>query len=346
MKKRDIKSMLLPELQDYFESAGERAFRAEQVFKWLHNGYASFSDMTNLPEDLRTRLDGEFRIDVPVMALKQISKRDGTIKYLWQMEDGAAIESVVMEYKHGNTICVSTQAGCRMGCAFCASAIGGLDRNLTASEIENQVSSSQTDSGKRISNIVLMGIGEPLDNFDNVMRFLELIRHPMGMNIGARHITLSTCGIIENIDKLADYGIELTLTVSLHAPDDETRARLMPISQSCSVAELIDACDRYFSRTGRRISYEYAMIDGVNDTIYHAGLLADRLKDKGSHINLIALNNIPGRQLKASTPVSIKAFTDILRQEGLNFTVRRRLGGDIDASCGQLRGRNGTLGSN
>jgi len=337
MSKADIKSMLPQELKTYFESAGEKPYRADQTFLWLRSGITDFSEMKNLPEKLRKKLDDEFYISVPVMAAKQISSADGTIKYLWQMDDGACIESVVMEYAHGNTICISSQVGCRMGCVFCASTIGGLERNLTASEMENQVVFSQAESGKKISNIVLMGIGEPLDNFENVMRFIQIINHPSGMNIGARHISLSTCGIIENIDKIAEYGIQFTVTVSLHAPDDETRSYLMPVNRTSGVDVLCSACERYFRKTGRRVSFEYAMIDGVNDTVYHAGLLSRRLENTGSHVNIIILNNVPERCFKASSPERVKAFTGVLKSRGINFTIRRRLGGDIEASCGQLR---------
>jgi len=295
--------------------------------------------MTNLPDDLRKRLDEEFYITAPELAKKQVSGRDGTIKYLWSMSDGAAIESVVMEYEHGNTVCVSTQVGCRMGCVFCASTIGGLVRDLAASEILDQVLFSQSESGKKISNIVLMGIGEPLDNYENVVQFLKLITHPSGMNIGARHISISTCGITENIDKLAGHDIQLTLTLSLHAPDDETRTRLMPINRAVGVDKLFEVCGAYFKKTGRRVSYEYAMIDGINDTLRHAELLARKLKNTGSHLNLILLSNVAGSPLRPSSRETLKAFTGSLRQKGVNFTVRRALGGDIDAACGQLRRR-------
>ena len=346
--KRDIKSMLLPELAEYFESIGERRFRAEQIFRSLHQGAMKFSEMTNLPLALRSRLDDEFYIDVPVIREKQTSQLDGTIKILWELHDGNTIESVIMEYSHGLTVCISTQVGCRMGCAFCASAIGGLVRNLTASEMLDQVLFSQLDIGKRISNAVLMGIGEPLDNLDNVVRFLALVTHPYGMNIGARHITLSTCGIAENIDKLAQYDIQLSLAVSLHAPDDETRSRLMPVNGAGGVDALLGACRRYFRSTGRRISYEYAMIDGVNDSPRHAKQLVRKLNGTGSHLNLILLNNVPERGFRASPQASVRAFTEVLKQNGVNFTIRRKLGADIDASCGQLRrSRNsGTLGNN
>ena len=339
--KTDIKSMLLDELREYFSSIGEKAFRAEQVFKWLHGGAVTFAEMTNLPEKLRAGLDAEFFINVPSLAKKQVSKDDGTVKYLWRMNDGEAVESVLMEYEHGKTVCISTQAGCRMGCAFCASTLGGLSRNLTASEMEDQVLFTQIDSGQRISNIVLMGIGEPLDNFDKVIRFLQLVTHESGMNISARRISLSTCGIIENIDKLAEYDIKLTLTVSLHAPDDDTRSGIMPVNRRTGVDNLLETCRRYFSHTGRRVSYEYAMIHGVNDSPQQAALLADKLKNTGSHLNLILLNDVPEQPMVASYRDDIKTFTDILKQKGVNFTIRRKLGGDIEASCGQLRRREG-----
>ena len=335
--KHDIKSMMLAELAGHFESLGERPFRAVQVYKWLHGGAGAFSEMTNIPEILRQRLDSEYFISAPTLLQKQVSEIDGTIKYLWKLRDGNAIESVLIEYKHGLTVCVSTQAGCRMGCVFCASAIGGLVRNLTASEILDQVLFSLPNPGKRISNIVLMGIGEPLDNFDNVIRFLELVRSREGLNIGARRITLSTCGIIESIDKLAQHDIQLTLTVSLHAPDDETRTRLMPINREVGVDKLLESCGRYFRATGRRVTYEYAMIDGINDGTRHAALLAEKLKNTGSHLNLILLNNIPGHKLKSSTPGAVKAFIRILKENSVNYTIRRRLGSDIQAACGHLR---------
>ena len=335
----DIKSMLLTELETYFESIGERSFRAKQTFQWLHRGAPSFGVMTDLPEALRDRLAEEFCISVPVLSEKHVSKHDGTIKYLWSMDDGAAVECVIMEYEHGNTICISSQVGCRMGCAFCASAMGGLKRNLTAPEMVNQVLFSQIDSEKKLSNVVLMGIGEPLDNFDNLIRFLELLGHEFGLNIGARHITVSTCGIIENIDKLAEYRIKCTLTVSLHSADDETRSRLMPINRDVGVDKLLETCSRYFHKTGRRVSYEYAMIDGVNDTSRHAELLAVKLKNTESHLNLIPLSNVPERPFRGSSQERVNEFSKILRQKGVNCTIRRSLGGDIAASCGQLRGR-------
>jgi len=336
-KKVDIKSMLPAEIASDFSEMGLQSFRAKQVFKWVHSGALSFDSMSNLSKSLRTQLDEKYYLTAPQVLRKQVSALDGTIKYLWELGDGNSVESVVMEYEHGNTICISTQVGCRMGCAFCASTLGGLIRNLAPSEMLDQVLFSQIDSGKRISNIVLMGIGEPLDNFENVMRFLELVNHPDGLNIGMRHISLSTCGLVENVDKLADYNLQLTLSVSLHAPDNETRSKLMPVNRKYGVDALFSACRRYFERTGRRISFEYAMVGGVNDTPHHAKQLSKRLAGTGCHVNLIPLNSVTERSLRASTPDAIKSFIKILRDHGINVTVRRSLGGDIDASCGQLR---------
>ena len=297
----------------------------------------SFEGMTNLSKELREALGRRFFLYEPKVLSKQISALDGTIKYLWELSDGNAVETVVMSYKHGNTVCVSSQVGCRQGCAFCASTIGGLVRNLRASEILDEVLFSELDSGKKISNIVLMGIGEPLDNFDNVMRFLELVNHPKGMNIGMRHISLSTCGLIEKFDELAARDLQLTLSVSLHAPDDDTRSRIMPANRGRGVEKLIEACKAYYDKTGRRISFEYAMIDGVNDSPEQARLLAGHARAVSAHVNLIPLNHVEERQFQPSTPENMKRFIQILEENGANVTVRRRLGSDVDASCGQLR---------
>ena len=271
------------------------------------------------------------------MARKQISAQDGTIKYLWELYDGQAVETVVMRYRHGNTVCISTQVGCRQGCAFCASTIGGLVRNLRASEILDEVLFSEKDSGLPISNIVLMGIGEPLDNYDEVLRFLELINCPEGRNIGMRHISLSTCGITERLDDLAARDLQLTLSVSLHAPDDATRSRIMPANRGRGVDELFRKCSAYYEKTGRRISFEYAMIDGVNDSAEQAELLARRVKPLSAHVNLIPLNHVDEWHFSPSTPENMRRFVEILEKNGVNVTVRRRLGSDVDASCGQLR---------
>ncbi len=335
--KSDIKTLLPEELAAVLYEMGQPKYRAKQVFTWLNRGVRSFDEMSDLSKNLRSELDQRFFITTPTPIRKQVSQIDGTIKYLWELSDGNAIETVVMSYKHGNTVCISTQVGCRQGCAFCASTIGGLVRGLEPSEMLDEVLFSQIDSGKPISNIVLMGIGEPLDNFDNVIKFLKLVNHPDGMNIGMRHISLSTCGLTEKFDKLADLNLQLTLSISLHAPDDETRSRLMPANRSRGVDELISACRRYFDRTGRRISFEYAMIDGVNDSETHARLLCKRAHDAAAHVNLIPLNHVEEREFSPSKPENLKRFIKILEDDGVNVTVRRKLGGDVDASCGQLR---------
>jgi len=327
------------EMAECFAEIGEPRFRAGQVFAWLQKGLASFNDMTNIPMSLRSKLDGEFYITVPALLRKLTSAEDGTSKLLWGLRDGEAVETVVMKYRHGNTVCISTQVGCRMGCAFCASTLGGLVRNLTPSEMLDEVIYSEREYGEQISNIVLMGIGEPLDNFDNVMRFLELVNHPEGRNFGMRHISLSTSGIKEGIDKLAEYNLQLTLSVSLHAPDDETRLRIMPVNRSCGVDSLLASCRRYFEKTGRRVSFEYAMIRDINDRPHHAALLAERLRRTGSHVNLIPLNTVEEREFQPSEPSRVRAFQKTLEDAGISVTVRRRLGGDIDAACGQLRRR-------
>ena len=331
----DIKSMTPEELAAFFKELGQPAFRAKQVFRWLYRGVTSFDEMTDLPKALREQLEERCFLTVPKVARKQVSAIDGTIKYLWELADGNCIETVLMRYQHGNTVCVSSQVGCRMGCAFCASTIAGRVRDLTPSEMVDQVLFTQLDSGAHISNIVLMGIGEPLDNFDTVMRFLQLVNHPEGLNIGMRHISLSTCGLTEKIDKLAQLGLQLTLSVSLHAPDDETRSQIMPINRSVGVDKLMETCRRYFKTTGRRISYEYAMIDGVNDSDRQADLLAGLLKGLPGHVNLIPLNDVEESPLKPSRRVA--QFQKRLESHGVTVTVRRRLGSDIDASCGQLR---------
>lgn len=334
---KDIVSMLPNQLEEEIKALGEPTFRAMQIFQWISRGVRDFDEMSNISKALRDKLKAEYYMHKPKVLSKQVSAVDGTIKYLWELRDGNAVETVVMSYKHGNTVCISSQVGCRQACAFCASTIGGLVRCLEPSEMLDEVLYSQLDSGKTISNIVLMGIGEPLDNFDNVMRFLELVNHPKGMNIGMRHISLSTCGLTERFDDLAEKDLQLTLSVSLHAPDDDTRSKIMPANRGRGVDLLMESCKRYYDKTGRRISFEYAMIDGVNDTEYHAKLLAKRAKDVKAHVNLIPLNYVEEYKLKPSTPGHMKAFIKILEDEGVNVTVRRRLGGDVDASCGQLR---------
>ena len=340
MMKRDIVSMLPEELEADFVQLNAPKYRVMQVFRWLGRGVRDFNEMSDLPKPFRDKLHENYRIYRPRVLKKQVSAIDGTIKYLWELADGQAVETVVMSYQHGNTVCISSQVGCRQGCAFCASTIGGLVRNLEPSEMLDEVLFSQLDSGKTISNIVLMGIGEPLDNFEHVMRFLSLVNHPQGMNIGMRHISLSTCGLTERFDELAARDLQLTLSVSLHAPDDETRSRLMPANRGRGVDQLMESCKAYYKKTGRRISFEYAMIDGVNDSERHARLLAERAKAVNAHVNLIPLNHVEERQFRPSTTGHMKAFIHILEDKGVNVTVRRRLGSDVDASCGPLRRKN------
>jgi 23S rRNA (adenine2503-C2)-methyltransferase len=335
--KQDIKSLTLPELREALKPLGEPAFRAGQIFAWLSRGAGSFAEMTNLSKPLREKLDGAFFITKPAIARKQISQRDGTIKYLWRLGDGNCVESVVMQYHHGNTVCISSEVGCPMGCKFCASTLGGLVRRLTPAELYDQVLFSQLDSGLPISNIVLMGIGEPLDNFDAVLKFLELVNSPEGLDIGMRHISLSTCGLVDKIDLLAEKKLQLTLSVSLHAPDDETRSKIMPVDKRWPVDELLAACRRYYETTGRRVSFEYTMIDGVSDSPAKAELLAKKLRGMGAHVNLIPLNAVRETGLRTSSKEAVRRFQQILETAGVTATVRRTLGSDIDASCGQLR---------
>lgn len=335
--KIDIKSLLPEELSAELAAMGEPGYRAKQIFTWLGRGAESFDEMTNLSKPLRAKLAERFFLTPPKVLRKQVSAEDGTIKYLWGLADGNAVETVVMRYHHGNTVCISTQVGCRQGCAFCASTIGGLVRRLEPYEMLDEVLFTQVDSGLPISHIVLMGIGEPLDNFDNVMRFLELVNSPEGMNISMRHISLSTCGLVPKIDELAKRKLQLTLSVSLHAPNDEVRDRIMPVNKAYPSEELLAACRRYYQATSRRISFEYAMIDGVNDRPEDAKELLRRLKGLPAHFNLIPLNHVEESPLKPSTRAAVAAFQKTLEDGGVTATVRRTLGGDIDASCGQLR---------
>ncbi|MCL2079359.1 MAG: 23S rRNA (adenine(2503)-C(2))-methyltransferase RlmN [Oscillospiraceae bacterium] len=366
--KKDVKSMLPDELEEYFLKIGEKRYRAKQVFSWLHKGVKSFDEMTDLPLELREKLSEYLYLSVPKLLDKRVSKKDGTVKYLWlpggdslnivgddsqtaldnanTFTDG--IESVLMDYHHGITICVSTQIGCKMGCAFCASTIGGWVRNLSASEMLDQVLFSSAESQKRISNIVLMGIGEPLDNFDNVMRFVALATHQKGLNIGARHVTLSTCGVIENIDKMAACGVQLMLAISLHAPDDETRNKLVPYNRVSGIKALVEAAKRYTEKTGRRVTYEYTMIDGVNDSPEQAIALSKLLKNTTSHLNLISLSSVSECGFVSSKKENFELFAYTLKKHGVNFSIRRSLGADIESSCGQLRrkSKNGCMGHN
>ena len=331
----EIKSLNLSELQTALK--GQPAFRSKQVYTWLHRGVRSFDEMTDLPKALREALAERYLLTVPEVVRCQVSALDGTVKYLWRLSDGNCVETVLMKYHHGNTVCISSEVGCPMGCAFCASTIGGLVRRLSAGEMLDEVLFTELDSGEPVSNIVLMGIGEPLDNYDNVCRFLELVNSGEGMNVGMRHISLSTCGIVPKILELAESRLQLTLSVSLHAPDDETRSRIMPVNRRWPVDELLSACRSYYEKTGRRISFEYAMIRDVNDSPETARLLLKKLKGLPAHVNLIPLNNVEESPLKPSERGTVLRFQKILEDQGVACTIRRTLGGDIDASCGQLR---------
>ena len=333
----NLKSMTLPELSALLKEMGQPAFRAKQLYGWLHRGVRSYEEMTNLPGALRAELAEKYPIHAPTVVRRQESQKDGTIKYLWQLSDGNCVETVLMRYHYGNTVCISTEVGCRMGCAFCASTIGGLVRKLEPFEMLDEVLFTQVDSGQPISHIVLMGIGEPLDNFDNVMRFLELVNSPEGMNISMRHISLSTCGLVPMIDRLAKLKLQLTLSVSLHAPNDQIRNTITPVNKAYPSQELLDACRRYYAETSRRISFEYAMIDGVNDSVENARELISRLRGLPAHFNLIPLNHVEESPLKPSSKAAVALFQKTLEDAGIPATVRRTLGGDIDASCGQLR---------
>lgn len=339
--KTDLLSLTPAELTAFFQAHGEPAFRARQVFSWFHRGIG-FAGMTNLPRALREKLNDCAYAPFPTVEKKLVSKIDGTIKYLFTLHDGESVESVVMQYHHGNTICVSSQVGCRMGCRFCASTLGGKIRDLAASEILGQVLIAQNDSGLRISNIVMMGIGEPLDNYDNVIRFLRLVGDPAGIPIGYRHISLSTCGVVNRIYDLAKEQFPITLSISLHAATDAERGALMPINQKWNISQLLTACRAYFEATGRRISFEYTLIAGKNDTIRQANILADTLhrylpSTMPLHVNLIPLNEVAERPFSHSDAKQVEAFAQALSARKINATVRRRLGPDINASCGQLR---------
>ena len=332
-----LKSMTIPEIGVILKELGQPAFRAKQVYSWLHKGVRSYEEMTNLPKALRDTLQEKYPICAPKVVRKQESQKDGTIKYLWELSDGNCVETVLMRYHYGNTVCISPEVGCKMGCAFCASTLGGLVRQLQPYEMLDQVLFTQVDSGLPVSHIVLMGIGEPLDNLPNVLRFLELVNSEEGMNISMRHISLSTCGLVPKIDELAEHKLQISLAISLHGPNNEIRNKIMPVNKAYPVEELIAACRRYYDKTSRRIHFEYAMINGLNDGAEQAKELLVLLKGLPAHVNLIPLNHVEESPLKPSTKAAVAAFQNILEQGGVTATVRRTLGSDIDASCGQLR---------
>lgn len=331
--------MDMQELTDFVTGLGMAKFRAKQIFSWLHKGVTSFDEMSNLSKNDRENLLQKCYISDAVIEKKQVSEYDGTVKYLFSLHDGECVESVLMRYKHGLSLCISTQVGCRMGCAFCATGLGGLSRNLAPSEMLAQVMTAQKDAGERISHIVLMGMGEPLDNYDNVLRFLHLVSHPEGLCIGMRNISLSTCGLVNKIDELAERNMQFTLSVSLHAPNDEIRNKIMPVNKRWNVDELLLACRRYGEKTHRRISFEYSLISGVNDSEKCARELAGKLHGMLCHVNLIPVNNVSENGFVRSNMKQIEVFKGLLEAKGIQTTVRRTLGSDIDASCGQLRRR-------
>lgn len=339
MSKPDILSMTLEECRALAESLGEKKFRGEQLYGWMQKG-TPLSEMKNLHAAFKEKIASECDYRLPEIAKKQVSKKDGTVKYLMRMTDGECVESVFMRYEHGNTVCVSCQAGCRMGCKFCASTLRGKARDLTASEILGQIVVIQRDTGERVGGIVMMGIGEPLDNYDNTVRFLRLVSNENGLNIGLRHISVSTCGLVPGIKRLAKEGLPVTLSISLHASNDTRRSSLMPVNKKYPIAELLSACREYFEETGRRVSFEYTLISGENDSEQDAKALAALLK-KGmrgpSHINLIMLNKVDETGFDAPDRKGAERFRKMLEDQGMNATIRRRLGSDIDASCGQLR---------
>ena len=342
-QRKDIKSLSMEELNQELKIFGLPSYRSKQVFQWLHQkNVTSFEEMLNIPKNIRQTLSERYYIAVATIEKKQISCYDNTVKYLFRLYDGERIESVLMNYHHGYTLCISTQAGCKMGCTFCATGKGGFSRNLTPSEMLAQIQSAQTDNNIRIANIVLMGMGEPLDNFENVLKFLSLVSDANGLNIGMRHISLSTCGIVPKIYELAEKKLQITLSVSLHAPNDTIRNRTMPVNQVYPVGELIKACRYYTKTTKRRITFEYAMIDKVNDSDSCAEELAQLVKGMLCHINLIPVNNVTETNYRKSQKKRLIQFAGILEKNGVPTTVRRTLGADIDASCGQLRRKHQT----
>ena len=333
----NIFDFTLEELQSWMKENGESAFRAKQVISWIYKGVKEFDEMKNIPVALREKLKENFLISLPTIVEVYESKVDDTKKMLLSLNDNNLIECVIMKYKHGNSICVSTQVGCRMGCKFCASTLGGRIRDLSAGEILSQVMVAQNYIGERISNIVLMGSGEPLDNFENVTKFLKLVNAEYGLNIGQRHITLSTCGIVPKIKELADLDLSITLAISLHAFSDEKRKVIMPIANKYSISEILDACKYYMDKTGRRITYEYSLVSGVNDSREDAKSLATLLKSMNCHVNLIPVNEIKENTLKRPSRKTVEDFENILKSYGIEVTIRREMGTDINAACGQLR---------
>lgn len=336
----DLRSLTLDELQSEMLMTGEAKFRAKQIYRWLHVKYANkFDDMSDLSVSLREKLNNSYSIGHVTQVKKLVSKIDNTTKYLFELDNDCIIESVFMQYSYGNTVCISTQAGCRMGCKFCASTLDGVEKNLTPAEMLSQIYEIEKDKGENVSGVVLMGSGEPFDNYDNVLKFIKLINSKDGKNMGQRHITLSTCGLINKIYDLAEENLQITLAVSLHAPNDMIRNKIMPVSKANPMDKLLEACNYYVNKTKRRITFEYSLIKGVNDSAENAKELADKLKKMLCHVNLIPVNDVKERDYVSSTSEAVKRFEDILSSRGVETTVRRKLGSDIDAACGQLRKR-------
>lgn len=334
---KNLLDFTLDEFSSWLKENGESAFRAKQVYSWIYKEVWDFDDMRNLPKSLKEKLKENFKIVIPEIVEEFRSKDDDTRKLLLALEDGNLIECVIMKYKHGNTICISTQVGCRMGCKFCASTIDGRVRNLTSGEILSEIMIAQKTLGERISNIVLMGSGEPLDNYDNVVKFLKEVNAEYGLNIGQRHITISTCGLVPKIYELADEGLTITLAISLHAFSDEKRKEIMPIANKYSIKEILDACEYYIKKTNRRVTFEYALVKDVNDGNEDAKALGQLLKGMLCHVNLIPVNEIKENSFKRSSNKRIEEFAEILKSKGIEATVRREMGSDINAACGQLR---------
>lgn len=338
--KKDIRAFEYEELIKEMEQLGEKAFRAKQIYEWLHVKLAdSFNEMTNLSVKLRERLSQEYDIFPVEMVERQESKLDGTNKFLFRLYDGNMVESVLMRYKHGNSVCISSQAGCRMGCVFCASTIGGLKRNLSASEMVGQIYQIQKIIGERVSNVVIMGTGEPLDNYDNFLRFIHLLTDEHGLNISQRNVTVSTCGIVQRMLQLAEEKLQITLALSLHGSTQEKRRRLMPVANKYDLSEVLDACDTYFKKTGRRVTFEYSMVHGVNDTDEDAKELIGILGARNCHLNLIPINPVKERDFQRPSRKNALNFKNKLEKSGINVTIRREMGSDIDGACGQLRRR-------
>ena len=337
---KDIKSLTLDELKDEVRSLGEKEFRAGQLYDWMHKKLAgSYDEMTNLPKPFRERLRQEYSFTALNTVKEQVSGQDGTRKYLFQLADGNLIETVLMRYHHGNSVCISSQVGCRMGCRFCASTLDGLERSLAASEMLEQIYEVTRRTGEKISNVVVMGMGQPLDNYDNLLRFLHLISDANGLNISQRNLTVSTCGLVPMMQKLADEKLQITLALSLHAVTDEKRREIMPVANRYSIEELMEACAYYFDRTGRRITFEYALISGVNDSEEEASALAGLAAPLHAHVNLIPVNPVKERKYQASKHASVENFKNRLEKKQINVTIRREMGRDIDGACGQLRRR-------